>query len=574
MKTTIKEIFQEEGYSIPNYQRDYAWKDKNFWDLWEDLEEAIEYNKKGYGHFIGTMIVSKNEDNKKLYDIIDGQQRTTTIFMLLHVLASKQNEKDKQETRKYLYQKGELKLEVAPQKQSFFKTLLEAAEKENIGHCEKDADTEGKQNLFEVLKAILDKVSKLSEEEVNERLEVLLKMVLMRLEEPDPGRAIRTFQSVNDRSVNDRGVSLLLLDKLKSLLIYYSNTFCDGKSGLDQFINDHFGEIFKIFAKIKKSNHISSVGGPNFDEGDIFRYHAGSQRFDGIEFLGHYEASTDKTYEKLKAELKKIKKSKLESFIQSYVSDLKNFYQAFLDLLSEIDTNPITLKVMLINRINPLFFNSLIRLKINNELDDETLKLFAKTDIVLFKTTRKMKAAAYNLINAYLKKGKEGLKSEMIAQCRNNIKLDSLASWHVNNASNSSCFHYVFFEKNCQEMGLADLKKLIPGKQFSQEKEHIIPINLLELDNEIEIQKLGFEDEKDLEAYIYTYGNLISLEQPLNSKASDKDLYGKDEIYKESRIPFNRRFNVKGFNKKVLIERNNAMREWLIDTFFKDFATH
>ncbi len=147
--------------------------------------------------------------------------------MLLHVLANEQNEKDKQETRKYLYQKGELKLEVAPQNQSFFKVLLEAAEKGNISHCEKDADTEGKQNLFEVLKAILDKVSKLNKEEVNERLEALLEMVLMRFEESDPGRAIRTFQSVNDR-----GVPLLLLDKLKSLLIYYSNTFCDGKMGL------------------------------------------------------------------------------------------------------------------------------------------------------------------------------------------------------------------------------------------------------------------------------------------------------------------------------------------------------
>ncbi len=414
---------------------------------------------------------------------------------------------------------------------------------------------------------ILDKVSELSEEEVNERLEVLLKMVLMRFEEPDPGIAIRTFQSVNDR-----GTPLLLLDKLKSLLIYYSNTFCDGKRGLDQFIIDHFGEIFKIFAKIKKSNHISSVGGSNFDEGDIFRYHAGSQRFDGIEFLGHYEASTDKTYEKLKDELKEIKKSKLKSFIRSYVSDLKNFYQAFLDLLSEIDTNPTTLKVMLINRINPLFFNSLIRLKINNGLDDETLRLFGKTDIVLFKTGRNMKAIAYNLINAYLKKGKERLKSKMIAQCRNDIERASREL--VDKAFNSSCFHYIFFEKNCQEMGLADLKKLIPGKQFSQEKEHIIPINLLELDNEIEIQKLGFEDKEDIRAYINTYGNLISLEGPLNSQASDKDLYGKDAIYKESRIPFNRRFNVKGFNKEVLIERNDEMREWLINTFFKDFAAH
>ncbi|GAA7496188.1 DUF262 domain-containing protein [Helicobacter pylori] len=513
------------------------------------------------------MVVAKNEDNKKLYDIIDGQQRTTTIFMLLHVLANEQNEEDKQETRKYLYQKGESKLEVASQNQSFFKALLEAAEKGNISHCEKDADTEGKQNLFEVLKVILDKVRELNKEEVNERLEALLEMVLMRFEEPDPGIAIRTFQSVNDRDV-----PLLLLDKLKSLLIYYSNTFCDGKRGLDQFINDHFGEIFKIFAKIKKSNHISSVGGSNFDEGDIFRYHAGSQKFDGIDLLGHYTTSTDNTYEKLKDKLKEVRKGKLKNFIQSYVSDLKNFYQAFLDLLSEIDTNPTTFKAMLINKINPLFFNSLIRLKINNELDDETMRLFAKTDILLFKVGRNMRANAYNLINEYLQKGKEGLKSKMIAQCRNDI---GQASWKlVENAFNSSCFHYVFFEKNCQEMGLVDLKKLIREKQFSQQKEHIIPINLLELDNEIEIQKLGFEDKEDLRAYIDTYGNLISLENSLNRKASDKDLYGKDEIYKNSEIPFNRRFNVKGFNKKALIARNDEMREWLINTFFKDFATH
>ncbi len=186
------------------------------------------------------------------------------------------------------------------------------------------------------------------------------------------------------------------------------------------------------------------------------------------------------------------------------------------------------------------------------------MRLFAKTDIVFFKAGKTMKAMAHNLIHEYLQKGKEGLKNKMIAQCRNDIEQ---TSWKlVKNAFNSSCFHYIFFEKNCQEMGLADLKKLI------LEKEHIIPNNLLKLDNKIEIQKLGFEGKKDLEDYIETYGNLISLEGPLNSQASDKDLYGKDEIYKSSEIPFNRCFNVKGFNK-------DEMREWLINTFFKDFAT-
>ncbi|GAA8875325.1 hypothetical protein HpRW186_01690 [Helicobacter pylori] len=75
------------------------------------------------------MVVAKNEDNKKLYDIIDGQQRTTTIFMLLHVLASEQNEEDKQETRKYLYQKGELKLRSLPSKPKLLQSTLGSGRK-------------------------------------------------------------------------------------------------------------------------------------------------------------------------------------------------------------------------------------------------------------------------------------------------------------------------------------------------------------------------------------------------------------------------------------------------------------
>ncbi|CAJ99306.1 Uncharacterised protein [Helicobacter acinonychis] len=113
-----------------------------------------------------------------------------------------------------------MKLEVAEENQDFFKTILEEAEKGNISHCAEiiDIDTEGKKNLLEVLRTILDKVSPLNEEEINEHLEALLEMVVVWLEEPDSERAIKTFQSVNDR-----GVPLHLLDK---------------------FINDHFGEIF------------------------------------------------------------------------------------------------------------------------------------------------------------------------------------------------------------------------------------------------------------------------------------------------------------------------------------------
>lgn len=394
-------------------------------------------------------------------------------------------------------------------------------------------------------------------------------MVVMWLEEPDSGRAIKTFQSVNDR-----GVALDLLDKLKSLLIYYSNTFCNGKDGLDKLINNCFGDIFKIFAKIKENNHISSIGNQQFNEGDIFRYHAGSRKFDEIDFLGYYRTSTDNTYEEFKDVLKQIEKSKLENFIRTYIEDLKNFYQAFLDLLCEIDTNPIVYKAMLINKINPYFYNSLIRLKMNNELDDETFILFAKTNILFFKTGGSKDGTAYKLIEKYIEGKKEGLKKEMIALCRKHYNIERVSQFFVGETLNSQYFHFAFFEKNCRDMDIYSLKKLIKEKKLSQEKEHIIPLSLLDLKNEIEIKKLGFDDMDDLRNHINTYGNFISLENSLNTKAKDKNLYEKSEIYNMSEIPFNRQFDTKNFNKAALIKRNEEMQQWLINIFFKDFTNH
>ncbi len=166
----LSDVFYQEGYSIPNYQRDYAWEKKNFTELWGDLSEAMNF-KDGQGHFIGTIVVSKNEEDNKIYDIIDGQQRITTIFMLLYILASKQSAEEKQATKiKFLTRKGgKLKFEVAPQNQEFFRMILDEAEKGvlSLRIREQYADTEGKKNLFNVLKEILDTVSKLSTEEVD-----------------------------------------------------------------------------------------------------------------------------------------------------------------------------------------------------------------------------------------------------------------------------------------------------------------------------------------------------------------------------------------------------------------------
>ena len=73
-------------YYIPNYQREYAWKKEN----WEQLLEDIQENP--IGHFMGSLITLKqNTDHgaDQIYDVVDGQQRLTTISILLMVLYSK-----------------------------------------------------------------------------------------------------------------------------------------------------------------------------------------------------------------------------------------------------------------------------------------------------------------------------------------------------------------------------------------------------------------------------------------------------------------------------------------------------
>lgn len=567
----VTKVFGRDKFSIPQYQRDYAWKRQNFVDLWEDLEEAIE-SKDSQGHFLGTIVVAPNKENSQIFDIIDGQQRTTTIFMLLYALICKSENKENLKTKFLLDEGGKLKLEVAPQNQEFFEKLLKQAEEGHNTELKGEADTQGKKNLYEVFQSILDKVANFDSNKAKVYTDSLRAMILMWLEEPNSGRAIRTFQSVNDR-----GVPLNLLDKLKSLLIYYSNHYCKGD--LDEKINNDFGDIFKIFLQIEEHKYISSIGNQQFIESDIFRYHAGSIKFDNVDFLGDHRKSNENTYIELKNQLKNLAKdcasnedfTNLYKFLETYTDDLKKFYQAFLGMLNDIDTNTAMFKLVLLGKINPYFYNSLLRLKINNELDNEMIVLYSKADILFFKSHSARNGTAFNLIYSYLKNNsKQALKNQIIKETQK-LNIERVVDDLVKYAYEMNSFHLIFFEQNCKTMNIEMLKSLIEKKELTQEKEHIIPKNILEKEDESKAKQLGFDDLEDLGNHINNYGNLLSLEKKLNGEALDRDLLEKEQIYQDSKIPFIRQFDTSKFNKKILRERNEELRNWLRNEFFKDF---
>ncbi|HFJ9631935.1 TPA: DUF262 domain-containing protein [Stenotrophomonas maltophilia] len=83
-KYSIEEAFRECFYIVPDYQREYVWTDKEVHQLLEDIGEQIDAGTTRE-YFIGTVLVSPTEQNNH-YEVIDGQQRLTTLFLLLCAL--------------------------------------------------------------------------------------------------------------------------------------------------------------------------------------------------------------------------------------------------------------------------------------------------------------------------------------------------------------------------------------------------------------------------------------------------------------------------------------------------------
>ncbi len=83
----IKELFKSNDvYRIPIYQRNYAWGKGQVEQLIQDILDFSEINKDKI-YYIGTLVVyERKENNSTIYETIDGQQRLTTLSILLSVL--------------------------------------------------------------------------------------------------------------------------------------------------------------------------------------------------------------------------------------------------------------------------------------------------------------------------------------------------------------------------------------------------------------------------------------------------------------------------------------------------------
>ncbi|MBF1351439.1 MAG: DUF262 domain-containing protein [Neisseria lactamica] len=105
-KWDIKEVFKQ-WYCIPNYQRPYVWEKDQIIELLDDIYIACDKDKES-DYFLGSLVLkeTKNKDYIE-YDVLDGQQRLTTLFLLTAVIRDLTDNEQRQNTsHESIFQKG------------------------------------------------------------------------------------------------------------------------------------------------------------------------------------------------------------------------------------------------------------------------------------------------------------------------------------------------------------------------------------------------------------------------------------------------------------------------------------
>lgn len=87
-EVSIRELFYQDEkciYEIPVYQRNYAWEKDEISAIIHDVDDSFHKNSNQV-YYIGTLVTYNKGD--RVYEVIDGQQRLTTIFLILKVLSA------------------------------------------------------------------------------------------------------------------------------------------------------------------------------------------------------------------------------------------------------------------------------------------------------------------------------------------------------------------------------------------------------------------------------------------------------------------------------------------------------
>lgn len=280
----------QELFYVPRYQRNYSWDEGHVKELWEDLLESLDKT-----HYIGTVLIEDSGDEGEgLHEkigVIDGQQRVTTLVVLLFELQRWFRENDQDEyarniLRQYIAigDRQRLRLQENEDARFFSEYILEGvigqdrSTQRKHPSSEQALDTPSKRRLAETKEFFRKKLESAPPDAVEfqaaaefceelydtiQSLDLLVYVVDSRAE------AARIFQTVNDR-----GKGLTDLEITKSYLMHRVALATEGNGedfrteNLIRRVQQSFNEMYSDIERISDT----SVGS-DLDEDQVQRYH-------------------------------------------------------------------------------------------------------------------------------------------------------------------------------------------------------------------------------------------------------------------------------------------------------------
>ncbi|MPL89721.1 hypothetical protein SDC9_35763 [bioreactor metagenome] len=553
-RENIGSILNGNLFVIPSYQRKYSWTNKEQVELWTDIKGAKSNN---INHFFGTLIFKKTENDNldEVYEIIDGQQRTTTLFLLLNELIEKIVDTTKKMSykSKFISTNNSIKLLPLGRDKVFLEKLILDFNSIKIS----EIDKRSQKNLLNAKKNFQSLLNDFNEDEAISYIDFIRKNVeVLVLVVDKQSEAIRMFEIINDR-----GLELNYLDKIKSITMLYSTMYLN--ESLNDFINESFEKIFdsndNIITKREKFKILS-----RFDENEtLFLHHYIKAK---IFFTNswNYRNGAKTIFESLKSKCEELKENKeeLEKFLKGYIEDFTNFSINYSELIDNIDN---TTNIKYIESLQFLEFSAtmyplIVILYSQNKLDS-LIDILISIEIRVFKIKgTNPRADIPTLCN------------ELSTQ---ELDIDYIKNWLVNfrdKFMNNGNFEYSLknpiYGSNAVKYIL--LKYINQSIKFI-EYENLQIEHIFAKETNFEVTDFNFDDIEDYKQVINKIGNLLLLEEGLNKGKDVSNLVPKQKIYGylKSNISNTREFagyiEKNGFDKNKLEDRNQKIISFCLE---------
>ncbi|MBP9648401.1 MAG: DUF262 domain-containing protein [Paludibacteraceae bacterium] len=211
---------------MPDYQREYVWTEVQINQLLDDIYEEFDFNP-NKEYFIGSTVVFKNNDG--FYELIDGQQRTTSIFLIICAFKKiyREREIDTDTIERMIKDKTVNSLGDSV---DCYKLELQYKDSSNIlskiaNNLERPENLTGSAerlyNAYENVISFLKNRFKEDEDPVQLKkffVYIFRKLKFIQIETPEINDALKIFETINER-----GVGLNPMDLLKNLLFRQVN---------------------------------------------------------------------------------------------------------------------------------------------------------------------------------------------------------------------------------------------------------------------------------------------------------------------------------------------------------------